>query len=62
MLDLKINGSDIMEILGIGPGPKIGEILNDLFEKVVEKKIENKKNILLERLKKYESWYSTTYR
>lgn len=28
---LPVNGNDVMEILGIGPGPKIGKILNDLM-------------------------------
>lgn len=33
---LKINGQKIMELLGIGPGPKIGQILNALLEEVLE--------------------------
>lgn len=28
---LPVNGNDVMEILGIGPGPKIGKILDDLM-------------------------------
>ena len=48
--DLKINGKDVMEILGIKPGPKVGEVLNQIFEKVVEKKIENERENLLKRL------------
>jgi len=50
--DLKINGKDVMEIIGIPSGPKVGQILNQLFEEVVEKKIENEREVLLERLKK----------
>lgn len=50
--DLKINGNDIMKILGIKPGPQVGKILESLFEKVVEKKLENSKTELLEELKK----------
>ncbi len=49
--DLKISGNDVMESLEIKPGPKVGEILQKLFEEVVEKKLENEKEILLERLK-----------
>lgn len=33
---LKINGQDIMDILKIGPGPKVGEALNYLLEKVID--------------------------
>lgn len=49
--DLKINGKDVMEILNIPPGPKVGEVLNQLFEEVVEKKVENEREKLLEKLK-----------
>lgn len=45
--DLKINGFDIMKQLGIKSGPEVGRILNDLFEKVVSKEIENEKEALL---------------
>jgi len=51
--DLKINGNDVMQILGIPPGPRVGEVLNQLFEEVVEKKIENEREILLEKLKEF---------
>ena len=50
--DLKIDGNDVMKELNLKPGPKVGEILNTLFEEVVEKKIENKRESLLGRLKK----------
>jgi putative nucleotidyltransferase with HDIG domain len=50
--DLKINGSDVMKELKLKPGPKVGEILNTLFEEVVEKKTPNEKKALLARLKK----------
>lgn len=49
--DLQINGNDVMKILSIPPGPKVGEILNSLFEEVVEKKIENEREVLTRRLK-----------
>ena len=49
--DLKIDGNDVMGKLGIKPGPKVGEVLNTLFEEVVEKKLPNEKEALLERLK-----------
>ena len=50
--DLKINGNDIMKSLKLKPGPKIGEILNKLFDLVVRKKVKNEKTALLEEAKK----------
>lgn len=50
--DLKINGRDVMEVLQIKPSKKVGEILEKLFEEVVEKKIENDREILLSELQK----------
>lgn len=49
--DLKIKGDDVMKTLGIKPGPKVGEILETLFDEVVEKKIANEKEALISRLK-----------
>lgn len=49
--DLKINGKDVMETLNIPPGPKVGEILNKLFEEVLEDSNKNNKEYLLERIK-----------
>lgn len=48
--DLKINGFDVMKKLDLKPGPEVGKILNDLFEKVVNKEIENEKEALLEAI------------
>ncbi len=48
--DLKIDGKDVMKTLGIKPGPKVGEILNKLFEEVQEDPKKNKKDYLLGRL------------
>ncbi|HOB21459.1 MAG TPA: hypothetical protein PKI30_01260 [Bacillota bacterium] len=33
--DLAVNGRDVMEILGIGPGPEVGEVLEQLLEQVI---------------------------
>jgi hypothetical protein len=41
-----------MEILKIKPGPKVGQVLKTLFDQVVEKKLENKEEVLLEAVKK----------
>jgi len=50
--DLKVNGNDVMDILDIKPGPKIGEILQDIFTKVEEKQLKNERKKLLAELKK----------
>jgi putative nucleotidyltransferase with HDIG domain len=49
--DLKITGFDIMKELNLEPGPKIGELLNILFNEVVENHLPNEKETLLEKLK-----------
>lgn len=46
--DLKIDGLDVMKILKIKPGPKVGEILKKLFDLVVEGKLKNEKKALQE--------------
>jgi poly(A) polymerase/tRNA nucleotidyltransferase (CCA-adding enzyme) len=49
--DLVVNGSDIMNILGLQPGPKVGKILNQLLEVVIERPEHNQKDKLIEILK-----------
>ena len=49
--DLKITGYDVMKTLKLKPGPKVGEILLQLFKEVEGRKIENEKKTLLERVK-----------
>jgi putative nucleotidyltransferase with HDIG domain len=51
--DLKIDGNDVMKTLNLKPGPKVGEVLEKLFEEVVNKEIENSKEALLSRLKDF---------
>ncbi len=48
--DLKINGRDVMEIKQIQPGPQVGKYLEILFEEVVEKGLENQREMLLNKL------------
>jgi len=48
--DLKIDGNEVMKILNLKPSPKVGEILEAIFEKVINKEIENKKEDLIEYL------------
>lgn len=49
--DLKVNGRDIMKTLKIKSGPKVGRILNTLFEEVLEEAEKNNKKYLLKRVK-----------
>lgn len=48
--DLKINGKDVMDTLKIKPGPQVGELLNNLFNEVVEGKVKNEREELLKKL------------
>jgi tRNA nucleotidyltransferase/poly(A) polymerase len=48
--DLKIDGKDVMEKLKLKPGPKVGEVLKNLFDEVVEGKLKNEKEALLKHL------------
>lgn len=50
--DLAINGHDLIEILKMEPGRKIGEILQSLFEEVLDNPELNTKETLLEKAKK----------
>ena len=51
MNDLAIDGNDIMRELKIEPGPKVGEMLQKLFEEVDEDLSRNTREYLLKRLK-----------
>lgn len=48
--DLVIDGNDIMKIIGIPPGPKIGEILTKLFEEITEDPTKNEREYLLKKI------------
>jgi len=50
--DLKIDGNDVMKILKIKPCPRVGEVLNALFDNVVEGKIKNEKSLLIKEINK----------
>lgn len=50
--DLKVSGNDVMKILKIPPGPKIGKILNALFAEIEEDKDLNNRKHLLSRIPK----------
>lgn len=48
--DLEVKGDDLVQ-LGIPPGPKLGEILNMLLQKVMEDQISNERSVLLDEAK-----------
>lgn len=49
--DLKINGSEVMKILDIPPSKKVGEILNTLFEEIIDDSSKNTKAYLEKRVR-----------
>lgn len=49
--DMAIDGNDVMKELGLKPGPKIGQILQKLFEEVDEDLSKNEKEYLLGRIR-----------
>ncbi|MBI2621328.1 MAG: CCA tRNA nucleotidyltransferase [Candidatus Levybacteria bacterium] len=49
--DLKIDGNDVMKVLNLKPGPRVGEILQKLFEEVDEDLSKNNRNYLLNRIR-----------
>ena len=51
--ELKVNGEDVMKILNIKPGRKVGEVLESLFAEVEENPKLNERDILLEKIKKF---------
>ncbi|MCX6730821.1 MAG: HD domain-containing protein [Candidatus Roizmanbacteria bacterium] len=50
--DLKVDGLDVMKVRNIKPSREVGDILDALFEKVINGELKNEKEILLEALKK----------
>jgi hypothetical protein len=44
--DLAVNGDDVMTLLGIRPGPEVGEILSQLLDAVIAKPEQNQKSEL----------------
>jgi poly(A) polymerase/tRNA nucleotidyltransferase (CCA-adding enzyme) len=46
--DLKVDGNDIMRELGIAPGPAVGRILNELFDRVTDDPALNTRERLIE--------------
>ena len=48
---LQLNGQDVMKILGIEPGPKVGHVLNALLEEVLDDPAKNNREYLESRLR-----------
>lgn len=48
--DMVVDGSDVMRVLNMKPGKKIGEILNALFEEIIEDSSKNNKEYLEKRI------------
>jgi len=53
MRDLAVSGNDIMEHLGIESGPRVGQVLSFLMNKVLEQPLLNEKEKLLELANEY---------
>ncbi|KKT38798.1 MAG: Polynucleotide adenylyltransferase/metal dependent phosphohydrolase [Candidatus Collierbacteria bacterium GW2011_GWF1_44_12] len=49
--DMAVNGKDVMEVLGVPPGPVIGKTLNALFEEVIEDTSKNNRDYLIGRIR-----------
>jgi len=49
--DLKVNGNDVIKILKIKGGPKVGKVLEKLFDEVMEEAKKNQREYLLKRIK-----------
>ena len=48
--DLEVGGREVMEVLGIAPGPRVRETLEALLEEVLDRPERNTRDHLLERL------------
>lgn len=51
--DLKVDGTDVMEILKIQPSRKVGEVLEKIFAQVEENPKLNEREILLDKIKNF---------
>lgn len=50
--DLKVDGNDVMKILHLKSGPKIGDILKSIFNDVEEGRVKNERETLLKQVTK----------
>ena len=55
--DLTINGKDVMDHLGIKPGPEVGKLLSQALNDCMEDKVSNDREELLTYVQNlYDSW------
>lgn len=54
--DLAINGKDVMQIMGIEQGSKVGDWLNKVLEEVIDGKMKNDREELIMWLQKWSHW------
>jgi hypothetical protein len=47
---LKVRGDDVLRILNIAPGPRVGHVLNALLEEVLDEPSKNNKDYLAQRI------------
>jgi tRNA nucleotidyltransferase (CCA-adding enzyme) len=57
--DLAISGEDVMRVLGIPPGPRVGQVLTRLLERVIDDPELNKRDELIRLLAEPENKLST---
>lgn len=50
--DLKVDGEDVMKLKNIKPSREVGDILDALFEKVINGELKNERDVLLDALQK----------
>jgi tRNA nucleotidyltransferase (CCA-adding enzyme) len=50
--DLRVDGFDIMRVLGIGPGPRVGSVLSRLLERIIDDPSLNTRKNLLRLIRK----------
>lgn len=49
--DLEIDGRDVMDVLGVAAGKRVGEVLQEIFERVLDDPSLNRREALLKMLK-----------
>lgn len=50
---LSVTGKDVVEVLGIKPGPRVGEVLTKLSQEIEHQPENNNREYLLKRIKTY---------
>jgi hypothetical protein len=51
--NLKVSGEDVMEVLNIRPGPRVGKVLTFLLERVLDDPSLNNRDTLLRMIESY---------